>query len=324
LHVAPWAENPAAGDPPIIQVLRGDFFCMPFGANELPYDGEKHPIHGETANQPWDLTDLLGDRLAMRLETQIRPATVTKEVIVGDRVLYQRHTVAGGDGPMSFGHHAMIRFQTPGLVSTSPIAYGQVYPFQFEDPVKGGYTSLLQGAHFERLDRVPTAEGGTADLTRYPAREGFEDLVMVCSEKGRSLAWSAVVFPKEGYLWLSLKDPRVLTGTVLWHSNGGRHYAPWSGRHRGVLGVEEVTSFFHAGLAQSAMENEATRAGFETCGFLDPREPLVVSTAMLVADVPPGFDHVADVTEVEGGIEILSRSGESVFAPADVRFVTTN
>jgi len=49
--VAPWAQerfNPPLK--PIIQVLRGDFFCLPFGGNGTPYRGERHPIHGETAN----------------------------------------------------------------------------------------------------------------------------------------------------------------------------------------------------------------------------------------------------------------------------------
>ena len=54
--VAPWAEeriDPAT--PNILRVLRGDFFCMPFGGNETPYRGERHPVHGETANARWEL-----------------------------------------------------------------------------------------------------------------------------------------------------------------------------------------------------------------------------------------------------------------------------
>src|ERR1035441_7468519 len=50
--VAPWAEeqtDPAL--PPILKVLRGDFFCLPFG-------GERHPVHGETANARWQFRSL--------------------------------------------------------------------------------------------------------------------------------------------------------------------------------------------------------------------------------------------------------------------------
>ncbi len=49
--IAPWAEERAAARlEPIIKVLRGDFFCMPFGGNATVFAGEKHPVHGETAN----------------------------------------------------------------------------------------------------------------------------------------------------------------------------------------------------------------------------------------------------------------------------------
>ena len=38
---------------------------------------------------------------------------------------------------------------------------------------------------------------------------------------------------------LMLKNPAQLPVTMLWFSNGGRSYAPWNGRHRDVLGVED-------------------------------------------------------------------------------------
>src|SRR5256885_7909802 len=56
LSIAPWAtEKLDKATPPIIAALRGDFFCMPFGGNSTPYRGERHPIHGETANSRWTL-----------------------------------------------------------------------------------------------------------------------------------------------------------------------------------------------------------------------------------------------------------------------------
>src|SRR5437879_2722402 len=57
--VAPWAEETTdASLPPIIKVLRGDFFCLPFGANTTPFRGERHPVHGETANARWKFESL--------------------------------------------------------------------------------------------------------------------------------------------------------------------------------------------------------------------------------------------------------------------------
>ena len=50
--------------------LRGDFFCLPFGGNGTPYRGEKHPIHGETANAKWSFVSSREEasRTCLRLE----------------------------------------------------------------------------------------------------------------------------------------------------------------------------------------------------------------------------------------------------------------
>src|SRR5690606_20883803 len=161
----------------------------------------------------------------------VRPGRVTKEVelVDGHAALYQRHTIAVMTGPMSFGHHAMLRFpdrEGSGLVATSPFVWGQTSPVPVEDPAQRGYSLLVPGARFASLDAVPTVTGETADLSRYPARRGFEDLVLLASDPALPLAWTAVTLPEEGYVWFTLKDPRVLRQTVLWISNGGRHYPP--------------------------------------------------------------------------------------------------
>ena len=73
-----------------------------------------------------------------------------------------------------------------GLVSTSRFVYGQVFPKVFEAPENRGYSCLKPGAEFKSLQKVPTLTGETADLTRYPARRGFEDLVMLVSDASGS------------------------------------------------------------------------------------------------------------------------------------------
>lgn len=38
LAVAPWADEPLpSGTPAVLQVMRGNFFCMPFGGNATPH-----------------------------------------------------------------------------------------------------------------------------------------------------------------------------------------------------------------------------------------------------------------------------------------------
>lgn len=329
--IAPWAGLLAKSKYPVlIKNLRGDFFCLPFGGNQTPFKKEQHPPHGETANGTWRLVDLLREEGITtgrwELQTEARRGTVEKTLALrdGSPALYCRHVLRGMRGPMNLGHHAMLKFapeEGSGRISSSGFQWGQVYPGQFEDPASGGYTSLKPGARFRSLHRVPLAAGGFTDLSRYPAREGFEDLVQLAGKKGNAFSWTAVTFPKQGYLWIALADPKILSSTVLWHSNGGRHYAPWSGRHRGVLGLEDVTSYFHEGLAESVKSNPLQKNGIPTCLELKPRIPLIVNYIMAVVEIPANFDILKEVHPADDGIWLISQNGLSVWAGVDWRFL---
>jgi hypothetical protein len=334
--VAPWAEERTEPSLlPLLKALRGDFFCLPFGGNATPFGREKHPVHGETANARWQFRSLESSKgrscLHLSLATRVRRGRVDKRIwlLNGHNTIYSQHVVSGMSGPMNLGHHAMLKFpDTPGsgLVSTSRFVYGQVFPQAFELPEQGGYSWLKLGAEFNSLEKVPTLDGKTADLTRYPARRGFEDLVMVVSDAKAPFAWTAVTFPDQGYAWFALKDPRILRETVLWISNGGRHYPPWSGRHVNVMGLEEVTSYFHFGLAESARKNPISAKGFPTCLALDARKPLVVPYIMGITRIPAGFDRVASIQAARGNRAVLLESdrGRQVEAAVELDFLRTD
>ncbi len=328
-HVAPWAEEKLEKVPPILQVLRGDFFCMPFGGNSTAWRKERHPAHGQTANEGWQFVETTEDSsscsLRLRMKTTVRKAQVDKliQLRTNHPAIYCRHTISGATGPMNFGHHAMLKFPTGsvGRISTSPIRFGQVYPGPFENPVEGGYSCLKAGAEFRSLQSVPMADGGRADLTRYPAREGFEDLVMVSAKPDTDFAWSAAVFSGERTVWFALKDPRVLASTVMWHSHGGRHYAPWNGRHRRVLALEEVTSHFHDGLAESAKTNALTARGIPTAVELNPKRPTVVNVIMAMAVVPEGFERVRRIERKKDAVTLVGEDHHRVTVPLDWKFI---
>lgn len=332
LSVAPWAEEPAAKKLiPLLRALRGDFFCAPFGGNGTPWRGEKHPPHGETANSSWQCESLehAGGRATLHasLATKIRAGRVDKFITLvdGQTVVYQRHVLSGTRGPMDVGHHAMVKFPDApgsGVISTSRFVRGQVFPGAFESPDTYGYQSLKPGATFRSLERVPLRAGGTTDLTRYPARKGFEDLVMLSADATLPFAWTAVVFPRERYVWFSLRDPRVLRHTIFWISNGGRHYAPWSGRHTAVLGLEDVTSYFHCGLAESAAPNPLSRRGLPTVLHLDPKKPTTVNYLMAVASIPAGFDRVREIRAIKGGVEFVAANGRRARCAVDLSFLS--
>lgn len=327
--VAPWVEEKTDSSlPSMLKVLRGDFFCLPFGGNETPFKGERHPAHGETANGRWKLESIGAGALHLSLQTKIRRGRVDKFVFLhqGHAAVYQRHVIRGMSGLMNPGHHAMLKFpDAPGSgnISTSHFMRGDVTPMPVENPADRGYSCLKAGTRFRSLKKVPLNDGGWANLSSYPARRGFEDIVMLTSDTRLPFAWTAVTFPREGYVWFALKDPRVLRQTVFWISNGGRHYPPWNGRHINVMGLEEVTSYFHYGLAASARKNPLSAKGLSTCAQLNSKIPAVVNYIMAVAAVPKGFDRVAAIAPARDGqsVKLLSPGGKAVAAPLDLNFL---
>jgi hypothetical protein len=326
--LAPWAEEKVKIEiPPILKVMRGDFFCMPFGGNGTAYGAEEHPPHGETANSVWKYESSTASRIELTMETTIRKGQVEKsiEIIPGQTAIYSRNTISGMKGPMCFGHHAILKLPAPnaGRLSMSKFIYGQVFPGAFEEVVKGGYSFLKAGAKFSSLRRVPQVDGKFADLSVYPSREGYEDLVLTGSDAKLPFAWTAMTVAGEGYVWFALKDPRVLRSTVVWMSNGGRHYAPWSSRHRHAIGLEEVTANFHYGLAESAKPNPLTRAGIPTCVRMEPDKPVTVNYIMAVSAIPRGFDIVKNIQASANGkaVVLTSESGKTATAPINLSFL---
>lgn len=330
--IAPWAEEKLApGTPALLEALRGDFFCAPFGGNGTAWRGEQHPPHGESANSAWRLKSFEKTAegrttLHASLATKVRAGTVDKflTLIDGHTAVYQQHVLSGAGGPMSVGHHALIKFpDTPGsgVVSTSRFVRAQVLPEPFERPEHRGYQALAPGAEFRSLARVPLLAGGTTDLASFPARRGYDDLVMLTADPKLKFAWSAVTFPRERYVYFALRDPRTLRHTLLWLSNGGRHYAPWNGRHTAVIGIEDTTSYFHLGLAESAKPNPVSRRGIPTVLTLKAKKPAVVNYIVGVAAIPAGFDRVARISATKEGVEFVAASGKRAACALDVGFL---
>src|SRR5688500_4582694 len=329
--VAPWwDETLDPSQPPVIRALRGEFFLMPFGGNASRFKREQHPVHGEVANADWKFESLEQHdgraTLHLSLRTRVRPARGDKRItpVRGHRAVYSQHVVSGASGPVCVGQHAMLKFPDEpgsGVISTSPFVHGQVFPQPVELPENRGYSMLAPGAQFGSLERVPTITGESTDVSRYPGRRGFVDLVRLASKVRVHFAWTAVTFARQRYVWFALKDPRVLRSAILWISNGGRHYPSWSGRHVNVMGLEEVTAYCHLGLKESVGANPLSKRGIATSLKLDPRRPLVVNYVTCVAEIPRGFDRVSEVDREGGGVRIVSGTGKSVRVPLDVSFL---
>lgn len=273
LHRAPWIDEPATRDAdwtPGTKGLSGDFLCAPFSTNDV----DPAPLHGWSANSRWLVADsgriAGGWRARLRLEKTILGATVEKILTLRDNhpFLYQEHVFAGGEGGLPAAHHPMTVMREGGLLAFSPkrLALTPDAPLE-PDPARGRYVLAYPGESTD-LTAFPRADGGRYDLTRYPAGGSAEDFVILVEAPHDGPGWTAVARRAEQDLVLVLKDPAALPVTMLWLSNGGRDYAPWNGRHRGVLGIEDGRTA--VGHRASLGDNPLGRIGVPTSFALRP------------------------------------------------------
>jgi hypothetical protein len=87
------------------------------------------------------------------------------------------------------------------------------------------------------------------------------------------------------------------------------------------MGIEDVTSYFHYGLAESAHPNPVNRAGFPTCVKLRKKDPLTVSYIMGVVAIPPVFSKVKTIKRESGGIVLSSPEGIQIKTTVDTKFL---
>ncbi len=292
LHKAPWvgSDEPISDRlPPHLKTLGGDFFCAPFGQ-----ETEEVPLHGWTANSEWHVEYLTRSSLRARLQKTVNGAQIVKELSLrsGHPFIYQRHTFFGDPGPIPLANHANVSLPHGGVIRTSRKRVWCTPSSPLESDPDRGRSGLRYPAHASDPKKFPALEG-TADLTQYPWFPRHEDFVIGIEAPGLRLGWTAVTRPIEGDLFLSLRDARALPMTMLWHSNGGRDYAPWSGRHVGCLGVEEG---FAPHLLGSILDEASLR---------DPdRGPLVSVTHVLGALHWATQDAIASVSLTDSELQI--------------------
>ncbi len=325
-----WNEGCDPATPTLLAVLRGDFFCAPFGGNDAPFAGTTYPPHGQPANDAWTLDDFqqTGDGcLLTAVQSQAGGGEIRKRMALleGHSVVYQRHDLIGMQGPICIGHHPNLSVPEdaqPGRISFAPHRYAHTYVQPTEKPTAKGYSMLKPDARIDDLTRCPTITGETTDLTRYPNRRGFEDIALISSKNDLPFAWTAFALPSLGYVWFSLKDPRVLASTLLWMSNGGRHFSPWNGRHVNTIGLEEITGFFHDGIAASAKKNFLNDIGIATSVALDPSRPLAVNFIQGVARISSDFAGVSAINKLDQHrVELVSEGGEHVEVNVELGFL---
>jgi hypothetical protein len=314
LHKAPWVDDPSAlpdDISPHLARLAGDFFCAPFAQ----VSGDGSAMHGWPANGDWaalppDRPDASRGRWVLR--QSVAGATVIKDLSLSDGhpFLYQRHLFIGGSGVIPAANHAMVRLPGGGHLRFSAKRFFESAPRPQETDPARGRSQLAYPARAADPRAFPLAAGGTADLTRYPWGPAHEDFVVGVEAAGSPLGWTAVTRIGMGDLYLSLRHPRATPMTMLWHSNGGRDYAPWSGRHLGCLGVEEGAALPMLGLGAGETPDPLTAAGQATGLALSPDS--VAEMRHVIGMIAwPSEEPVASVQSLGGLLRVTGEGGAS-------------
>jgi hypothetical protein len=248
IHRAPWAGSDTPlppGAPPHQAHLEGDFFCAPFS----DATADNAPLHGWPANGLWQVSGETDARtLRCTLHQTVMGAAVQKTLSLtdGHPFLYQQHVFTGGQGAIATANHAMISLPNGGQLRFSPKRWFETPADAPETNPARGRSRLRYPARSADPRHFPAADGTMIDITHYPFGPAHEDFVIGVESPDSPLGWTAITRPKERDLYLSLRHPKHLPMTMLWHSNGGRDYPPWNGNHKACLGLHCPCCISHA------------------------------------------------------------------------------
>ncbi len=272
-HIAPWFEGDEATDQPgILQRLRGEWPCVPFGAAGARPAGDGWPAsdpalepdpspHGHGSNHHWRWLASAEDELALAIDypswhpiaglrRRLRPVEGQPALDFGLSINPRR------DCALPIGLHPVFRLPaTPGGARLNVSAKaGVTFPGRV-DP-----SSIFAPGHISADWRaIALTDGTTLDPASLPLSQRTEDLLQLSHVGGHAelhnlaedyrvcLEWSADHFPD----------------LLLWLSNRGRQHPPWNGRHL-ALGVEPICSAFDLGTQISASPNPINARGTPT------------------------------------------------------------
>ena len=166
----------------------------------------------------------------------------------------------------------------------------------------GNYTYHAARFHYpETIEELQEIVRSCTKLRVLGSRHSFngiadstEDIVSLEEQAGHALGWTAAVRPAENDIVLLLKDARVLPSTSLWMSNGGRDYAPWNGRHIGVLGIEDSRSYGTGGHRAAISPNPLREADYPTAFDLSTNP--TIRYAIGAVAMPAGWTRIATVS----------------------------
>lgn len=273
-QVAPWSGEPGGEAlPGILQRLRGEWPCVPFGVDaDRPAAGgwpgsaaaatvDPFP-HGFGSNHAWRFEAGEDGSIALAIDYPAghaiaglrRRVTPDPEAAALDFTL---EVDVRRDCELPIGLHPSWRLPVkPGAmhVEVAPEVTGMTFP----GPVDAS-SIFEQGALLQPWHDVKLRDGGKLDLRQLPLAQATEELVQLIDMPGRAALWNSA----EGYRVRLQWNAEHYPSALLWISNRGRSFAPWNGRHL-ALGLEPICSAFDLGQQISSADNPISARGVRT------------------------------------------------------------
>jgi hypothetical protein len=296
LYLAPWAAQESRPPlAPILQNLRGEWPCVPFGSYRAGNgfapewaslmgngDGDSF-LHGYGSSVKWNWSKVTPYMVELNcrypenddieeLVRRITPVPDQAAVDIELEVKVRRKTRLPAGLHFTFRKpttHAILR---PGEFREAWTSPGPPYEH---------IQAFARNRRFQDLRRAPASDGGYIDASRFPLPVAAEDLIQLSEVDGHfdidlpgdacriSLAWDREHFPS----------------VLLWMSNLGLRESPWDGTHV-ALGVEPICSAFGLGLEATRHTNPLSRSGVKTAIDFDPAVPFKTKYRISAASLP--------------------------------------
>lgn len=257
LHVAPWANaTGCAGLPAMLQGMRGEWPCFPFGRSDRPRDlprgwrtreADDDLAHGFGAHHVWTCIDATDTQVHLAIDYPPHHAIARIERIIsadpsGPAVSIVLRITVRRPARVPAGLHPTFRI--PDRVGRVNIELGKnTGLYSYPGSPAGAVSRLVPDARSDSL-RNMRGVGCPVDLSHLPLSYPAEELVQARDIQGDGAAAPLVLryldYGASVGLWWDLTQ---FPDLLLWVSNRGRVDWPWMGRHI-ALGAEPVNSVF--------------------------------------------------------------------------------
>jgi hypothetical protein len=295
MYEAPWIGEKLPYEPALLEHLRSEFVCVPFGGGysadavvdawrpsmiaadpegEIERSDDALP-HGDCCVADWTLVSqtATGITIAVDYPESSPIARLTRSIQcdpTSAAIEFSLTIESRRQARRPLGLHPNIALPAlAGALRIEPGAFqfGMVHPAGPET----GVSRAVPGGIFEQLAAVPLAAGGAGRFDRLPFAHNTEEIVQLCGADG-----AVALFNDEDKTVYRLTwDARVLPSLLLWMSNRGRASVPWNGRNL-CLGVEPVASAFDLGTGAALADNPIRQRGVATALTLDPARPTTI------------------------------------------------